>query len=95
MTFTSRKEALREISRNFRETFVMGALEGRYLAGPATWSPHLAGPAYLEPPNGISLPQRDPPPTGLPSELSRRFQEVKARCKSAKNRVRQICTGPE
>ena len=71
--FTSRKEALREISRNFRETFVMGALEGRYLAGPATWSPHLAGPATWNPQWDLTATARSPP-AGLPWELSRRFE---------------------
>ena len=40
-----RKEALREISRNFRETFVMGALEGL-----------PSGAHYLEPrPRGAGI----------------------------------------
>ena len=58
-----RKEALRKISRNFRETFVMGALEGRYLAGPATWNPQW----------DLTATARSPP-AGLPWELSRRFE---------------------
>ena len=51
----------------------MGALEGRYLAGPATWSPHLAGPATWNPQWDLTATARSPP-AGLPSELSRRFE---------------------